>query len=152
MRPTWVSPAAAGLLLVLALAAPLHAQSSPVLRGGGRAVPEGPGAHRPTSRTGSTPSSRPRFRSCARSKDELDAQEAELSRLIEAGADEALVIRQVDKVEAIRAELNKTRTLMLLHKRQVLTPEQRVKLNKLARTVGPRTTERPQRSADDRSK
>jgi Spy/CpxP family protein refolding chaperone len=34
-------------------------------------------------------------------------------------------------VEAIRAHLNKMRTLMLLHMRQVLTPEQRVKLNKL---------------------
>ncbi len=64
-------------------------------------------------------------------KEELDQQEAELSRLIAVNADELLVTRQVDKVEAIRADLNKMRTLMLLHMRQVLTPEQRVKLNTL---------------------
>jgi Spy/CpxP family protein refolding chaperone len=61
----------------------------------------------------------------------LDQQEEELSRLIAANADEAAVVRQVDKVEELRAHLNKMRTLMLLHMRQVLTPEQRVKLNKL---------------------
>ena len=64
-------------------------------------------------------------------KEELDLQEAELSRLIASNADELVVTRQVDKVEAIRANLNKMRTLMLLHMRQVLSPEQRVKLNKL---------------------
>jgi len=51
--------------------------------------------------------------------------------MIAANADEAAVTRQVDKVEAIRANMNKKRTLMLLHMRQVLSPEQRVKLNKL---------------------
>jgi Spy/CpxP family protein refolding chaperone len=61
----------------------------------------------------------------------LDAQEEELSRMIAGNADEAAVTRQVDKVEAIRANMNKKRTLMLLHMRQVLSPEQRVKLNKL---------------------
>jgi Spy/CpxP family protein refolding chaperone len=64
-------------------------------------------------------------------KVELDGQEAELSRLIAVNADEWAVTRQVDKVEGIRANLNKTRTLMLLRMRQVLTPEQRVQLNKL---------------------
>ena len=64
-------------------------------------------------------------------KEELDKQEAELSRLIELNADEAVVTRQVDKVEAIRASLNKMRTLMLLRMRQVLTPDQRTKLNKI---------------------
>jgi len=64
-------------------------------------------------------------------REELDQQEAELSRLIAANADEAVVVRQVDKVEAIRAGLNKHRTLMLLRMRQVLSPDQRVKLNKL---------------------
>ena len=61
-------------------------------------------------------------------RDDLDRQEAELSRLIEMNADETVVTRQVDKVEAIRAHLNKARTLVLLHHRQLLTPEQRVKL------------------------
>src|SRR5262245_27374814 len=60
-------------------------------------------------------------------KADLDRQEAELSRLIELGADESVVTRQVDHVESIRATLNKLRTLMLLHMRQVLTPDQRVR-------------------------
>jgi Spy/CpxP family protein refolding chaperone len=64
-------------------------------------------------------------------KVELDQQEAELSRLIAANADEGVVVRQVDKVEGIRANLNKMRTLMLLRMRQVLSPDQRVQLNKL---------------------
>jgi Spy/CpxP family protein refolding chaperone len=64
-------------------------------------------------------------------KEELDQQEAELSRLIAGNADEAVVVRQVDRVEGIRANLNKNRTLMLLRMRQVLSPEQRVKLNKI---------------------
>jgi len=59
---------------------------------------------------------------------DLDRQEAELSRLIEMNADEAVVTHQVDKVEAIRSRLNKTRTMMIWHHRQMLTPEQRVKL------------------------
>jgi len=66
-----------------------------------------------------------------RGRDELDRQEAELSRLIEMNADEAVVIRQVDKVEGIRSHLNKARQLLLLHSRQLLTPEQRVKLKVL---------------------
>jgi Spy/CpxP family protein refolding chaperone len=58
-------------------------------------------------------------------KDDLDRQEAELSRLIEIGADEAQVVKQIDRVESIRGFLNKTRTLMLLRERQVMTAEQR---------------------------
>lgn len=64
-------------------------------------------------------------------KEELDKQEELLSQQIVAGADEALVSKQVDKVEAIRAHMNKMRTLMLLKERQILTPDQRIKLNKL---------------------
>ena len=64
-------------------------------------------------------------------KEELDKQEDLLSQLIASGADEGLVTRQVEKVEAIRSQMNKMRTLMLLKERQVLSPDQRVKLNKL---------------------
>src|SRR3954463_6723613 len=64
-------------------------------------------------------------------KEELDKQEDVLSQQIVSGADETLVTRQVDKVEAIRSHMNKMRTLMLLKERQVLSPDQRVKLNKL---------------------
>jgi len=63
------------------------------------------------------------------SKEELDKQEAELSRLLEINADEPTVVRQVDKIELIRGNLNKSRTLMLLHMRQVLTPKQNAKFN-----------------------
>src|SRR4029077_18856455 len=61
-------------------------------------------------------------------RDDLDRQEAELSRLIETNADETVVTRQVDKVEAIRAHLNKARTMVNWTPRQLLTPEQRAKL------------------------
>jgi Spy/CpxP family protein refolding chaperone len=63
------------------------------------------------------------------SKAELDRQEAELSRLLGVNADEATVLRQVDKVEVVRGKLNKSRTLMLLHMRQVFTPKQNLKFN-----------------------
>ena len=62
---------------------------------------------------------------------DLDQGEEELSKMVAANADEAAVTRQVDKVEGVRAHMNKTRTLMLLHERQILTPDQRIKLNKL---------------------
>ena len=64
-------------------------------------------------------------------KAELDQQEDELSRLIATNADENAVTKQVDKVEAIRSNLNKMRTLQLLHIRQVLTPDQRTGLNRI---------------------
>jgi Spy/CpxP family protein refolding chaperone len=64
-------------------------------------------------------------------KNDLDRQETELSRLVEANSDEATITRQIDRVEATRASLNKMRTLMLVHMRDVLTPDQRVKLKAL---------------------
>ena len=81
-------------------------------------------------------------------KEELDRQEELLSQQIVAGADETLVTRQVDKVEAIRAHMNKMRTLMLLKERQVLTPDQRVKLNKL-HEQWERDHKRPERGRGD---
>jgi Spy/CpxP family protein refolding chaperone len=64
-------------------------------------------------------------------REELDREEAELSRLIEQNVDEAQITRQVDRVEATRAKLNKMRTLMLFHMRQMLTPEQRTRFTPL---------------------
>lgn len=58
---------------------------------------------------------------------ELDRLEAELSTMIETRAEEAAVVKQVDRVETQRAALHKTRTLMLLHMWKVLTPDQLVK-------------------------
>jgi Spy/CpxP family protein refolding chaperone len=62
-------------------------------------------------------------------RDQLYAEEAELSRLIKADSGEASVASQSDRVEAVRTVLNKERTLMLVHMRAVLTPDQRIKLN-----------------------
>ena len=65
-------------------------------------------------------------------KQQLDGLEADLSRLIrERTADESVVAQQIDRVEAARSELNKTRTLMLYRIHRVLTPEQNTKLQAL---------------------
>ncbi len=62
-------------------------------------------------------------------KAELDVLEVDLSRMIrERTADESLVAAQIDKVEAARAELSKTRTLMLYRMHRILTPEQNTKV------------------------
>ena len=66
-----------------------------------------------------------------RQKKELDRLEDELSRLIDTSADEDAVMREADRVEAVRSELSKARTRMLLRMRRVLTDEQRVKLGAL---------------------
>lgn len=63
-----------------------------------------------------------------RHKETLDRLEKDLSRLIDTAADEPSVIQQVNRVEGVRSELSKTRTLMLVRLRRVLSPEQRVKL------------------------
>jgi len=60
--------------------------------------------------------------------EELDGFESKLSRMIEANVEEAMLARQIDRVETARANANKTRSLMLYRMRQVLTPEQRVLL------------------------
>ena len=120
----------AALLLLLALAAPVHAQSF------GFSWWKDPQFQRDLALT---PEQTAKIDAIFQStisllrqkKAELDRQEDDLSRLIATGADESLVTRQVDKVESTRASMNKMRTLMLLHERQVLSPDQRVRLNKL---------------------
>jgi len=62
-------------------------------------------------------------------KSHLDDLEARLSHLIETDADETVVVHQIDRVEALRGDMNKERVLMLMHMRQVLTPDQRTKMN-----------------------
>jgi len=59
-------------------------------------------------------------------KDALDKSEADFNQMIEA-SDDAQVMAQVTVVEAARSELNKSRTMMLLRMRRVLTRDQRVK-------------------------
>ncbi|HZP47095.1 MAG TPA: Spy/CpxP family protein refolding chaperone [Vicinamibacterales bacterium] len=129
MIPTWARRLLAAMVLLLASAAAIHAQSF------GFAWWRDADFQRDLGLTADQVS---RIESVFQAavpalrgkKADLDQQEDELSRLVGANADEALVSKQVDKVEAIRSHMNKARTLMLLHMRQVLTPDQRVKLNK----------------------
>ena len=65
-------------------------------------------------------------------KRELDRLESELSTLVaDASAPESRVLQLIDKVEASRSALGRTRSLMLFRLHRVLTPEQRVKLTAL---------------------
>lgn len=61
----------------------------------------------------------------------LDQAEDQLEELIETG-DDATVMEHVGVVEAARAELNKTRTMMLLRMRRTLTTDQWAKFTALA--------------------
>lgn len=60
----------------------------------------------------------------------LDQAETEFERLVEKGDDSA-VMEQVGRVETARAELNKSRTMMLLRMRRVLTTDQWAKFTAL---------------------
>ncbi len=71
----------------------------------------------------------PRLRDLRKS---LDTLENDLSVLIRNGqSDESVVVAKIDEAEQTRAELNKTRTLMLYRMHKVLTPEQNRKLKEL---------------------
>jgi Spy/CpxP family protein refolding chaperone len=61
----------------------------------------------------------------------LNQAEEQLDRLIEKG-DDASVLEYVGVVETARAELNKTRTMMLLRMRRTLTADQWAKFTALA--------------------
>jgi Spy/CpxP family protein refolding chaperone len=65
-------------------------------------------------------------------KEELDRLETGLSKLIAEGvAPEGDVMKMVDQVEHSRAELAKSRTLMIYRMHQILTVDQRAKMNAL---------------------
>jgi len=65
-------------------------------------------------------------------KEELDRLESSLSKLIAAGeAPEGDVMKMVDQVEHSRAELAKSRTLMVYRMHRILTVDQRAKMNAL---------------------
>ena len=75
----------------------------------------------------------------------LDQAEKEFDRLVETG-DDASVLDHVGIVEAARAELNKTRTVMLLRMRRSLTADQWAKFTALAdQRNRDRTADRRQR-------
>jgi len=63
-------------------------------------------------------------------KEDLDRLEGRLSKIISEGiAPEGDVMKLVDQVEHARAELAKSRMLMIYRMHQLLTAEQRVKMN-----------------------
>ena len=63
--------------------------------------------------------------------DELSRLEEKLSRMIQNDADEAILSRQIDRVETARANANKTRALMLVQMFKTLTPDQRARFKTL---------------------
>jgi Spy/CpxP family protein refolding chaperone len=64
----------------------------------------------------------------------LTKSETELEALVERGGDQA-VMEHLNHVESARAELNKTRTLMLLRMRKVLTKDQWAKFTALHQAI-----------------
>ena len=73
-------------------------------------------------------------------KKSLDLAETEFERLVERG-DDGAVMEQVSRVELARAELNKTRTLMLLKMRRALTTDQWIKLDAMHQAAEQRKTD-----------
>jgi Spy/CpxP family protein refolding chaperone len=63
-------------------------------------------------------------------KDALDHAQAEFDRMVERASD-STVMDQVNAVESARAELNKTRVMMLLRMRRSLTADQWAKFTAL---------------------
>ena len=70
-------------------------------------------------------------------KKALDHAEAEFERVLERGS-YSDVMEQVDRVETARAELNKSRALMLYEMRRTLTKDQWIRLNALQRRAAER--------------
>jgi Spy/CpxP family protein refolding chaperone len=63
--------------------------------------------------------------------EELGRREEKLSSMIEQNAEEVMVIRQIDRVESARANLNKTWSVMAYRMRAILTAVQRKQLEAL---------------------
>jgi Spy/CpxP family protein refolding chaperone len=77
-------------------------------------------------------------------KRDLDRVETELSRLIAEGtANEATVLQQIDRVEASRSAMGRTRSLMLYRMHRLLSAEQRAKLKVLYEAVEREKAQRP---------
>ena len=116
----------------------------------GRATARSSWGSRTSSPPTSSRSSRPTLPTLEAAKDKIDKLEATLSQTIKDNtADLATVAQQVDRLEAARADLYKTRTLMLYRMRGVLSADQRAKLQAI---VGSRPAEeqRPGASVAER--
>jgi Spy/CpxP family protein refolding chaperone len=68
------------------------------------------------------------MRDLRRKVDEMDTT---VSHMIRDAVDENTIVAQLDRVESVRAELNKARVLMLYRMNRVLSPDQRTKLKAL---------------------
>ncbi len=65
-------------------------------------------------------------------KDTLDKYEAKLSRIVtDPRSDEEMVLLAVERVEAARGALSKSRTLMMFRMNRILTSDQNVKMKAL---------------------
>lgn len=81
-------------------------------------------------------------------REELERMEAALSTLTtENKADVSAVTQQVERVENLRADINKTRTVMLYRINLLLSPEQRAKVKAL---IEKRNAERRKDNPDSR--
>jgi Spy/CpxP family protein refolding chaperone len=124
MRPSFVGRCLAALLATVALSAPVGAQSFAWWKSEQFQKDVGLTTEQCARIDAIFQATLPKLK---QNREDLDKLEAELSKMIGDGADERLVVRQIDRVEALRSATSKMRTLMLLHERQVLTPEQLVK-------------------------
>jgi len=72
----------------------------------------------------------------AETRKRLETLEKQLDQMmLDASADEAAVVALLDKVEAARTEVSKGRVIMLYRMNKALTPEQRVKLDAMAKEM-----------------
>ena len=63
-------------------------------------------------------------------KDAVDRREEKLSKVIQdPKSDEPAVLQAIDRLEAARSEISRTRNLMFFRIRRVLTDEQNIKIN-----------------------
>jgi Spy/CpxP family protein refolding chaperone len=85
------------------------------------------------------------YKQRAETRQRLDELENKLDKMmLDASADEAAIVAQIDKVEAARTVVSKGRVLMLYRMYKVLTPEQRAKVDAKAKEM------RGQRPGDGR--
>jgi Spy/CpxP family protein refolding chaperone len=85
------------------------------------------------------------YKQRAEARDRLAELEKKLDQMIlDASADEAAIVAQIDKVEAARTVASKARVLMLYRINKLLTADQRVKLDAKAKEM------RGQRPGDGR--
>jgi Spy/CpxP family protein refolding chaperone len=64
-------------------------------------------------------------------RDQLNALEDQVSKMIQDGAPEASVVAQIEQTENTRAQANKARMLMIYRMNKLLTPDQRAKVKEI---------------------